>query len=826
MAEPSIARRLPTFPRIPTVARAVALLLLLASAASIGVYLYRHQAPAVARPEDPVLGGEVTAIFENFSHLETEGGVSKYLLTAALDRAYANGAHELEKVEIAFFAADGAVRDRVNADNAIYDQKVATVVLRSNVKVATADGLEVNSEELRFNQETNVLELAGPVTYKQPNVEGTCRDATVEMNINRISMHHDVDMTFRSSDEPKPGEVKTAGATAAKKPVDPAAKAARKAARKAKRLAEGKPAKGGGKKNKGGGGGAGAAGSIDFASGPRIPVHIRSGSAVFDKASQTARYDGGAVATREKDELRGGTLVAFLDEENRFKKIEARGDAMLRASGRAEVTAPSLDFAFAEGNQIERALATGGSRLVSLGDPPTRTVTGDRTEIDFAPGAAGSEIRQARVDGQAVVLIDAPPVSATAANPATRELKADSVTLDMNDGGQFAKSVDAKGNAILTITPVRAEAGADRKRITAPTMRMEFFDVNNAAREFSATGGAKVEIEPMTSDGRLPRTTTSEAARAEFVRDSQDISRLDQNGNFTYVEGDRNATSDRAAYTLADELIALRGPSTNGRPTVWDSKSRTQADEIDIRTKARTSVARGDVRTTYYSPESAGNATPFGKTKSPVFLTAQRADARDADGGVAVYTGAARAWQDDNYVKADTITLFNTARRMEAQGSVESGFTRASRRTATGDGAESVPVFTTASTMTYSDTESLVHYQGSVITRQAPGEIRSDAQDVWLTKNEATSNVDRMIATGSVVMTEPGRNGRGDRLVYTAADQKAVLTGANARLEDSEQGTTTGQELTYFVGGERVRVAGRSGAGRVKSTHKVGKGGT
>lgn len=825
MAERSIVRRLPSFPRIPTLARAAALFLLLASAASIGVYLYQHQPPAVSRPDDPVLGGEVTAIFENFSHLETDGGVSKYLLTAALDRAYANGAHELEKVEIAFFAPDGTVRDRVNADNAIYDQKVATVVLRSNVKVATADGLEVLADELRFNQETNILEITGPVAYKQPNVEGTCRDATVEMNINRLSMHHDVDMTFKSSDDAKPpaGITGAAGAVA-KKPVDPAAKAARKAARKAKRLAEGKPAKGG--KNKGGGGGGAGGASIDFASGPRIPVHIRSGSAVFDKASQTARYDGGAIATREKDELRGGTLVAHLDENNRFDRIEARGDAMLRAAGRAEVTAPSLDFTFAEGNQLEQALATGGSRLISLGDPPTRTVTGDRTEIDFAPSAAGSEIRQARVDGQAVVLIDAPPVTATAPNPTTRELKADSVILDMFDGGQFAKSVDATGNAVLTITPVQAVAGADRKRVTAPKMRMEFFDTNNAARECSATGGTRVDIEPMTSDGRLPRVTTSEAARAEFARDSQDISRLDHNGNFTFVEGERNATSDRAAYTLSDELIALRGPSSNGRPTVWDSKSRSQADEIDIRTKARTSSARGDVRTTYYSPESAGSATPFGKTKSPVFITAKNADVRDADGGVAVYTGGARAWQDDNYVKGDTITLYSTDRRMDAQGNVESGFTRASRRSATGDGVESVPVFTTASSMNYSDVESLVRYKGAVVTRQAPGEIRSDAQDVWLSKGDATSNVDRMIATGSVVMTEPGRNGRGDKLVYTAADQRAVLTGANARLEDAEQGTTTGQELTYFVGGERVRVAGRSGQGRVKSTHKVGKGGT
>lgn len=822
MTERSITRRLPSFPRIPLVARAVALVLLLASAASIGIYLYQHQPPPPARPDDPVLGGEVTAIFENYKHLEVQGEVSKFLLTAALAKAYANGAHELETVEIAFFAPDGSVRNRVNADHTIYDQKVATVVMRSNVKVATAEGLEVTADEMRFNQETNILELSGPVAYKQPNVEGTCRDATVEMDINRLAMHHDVDMTFKSSDDAKPAD-----GAAAKPAVDPAAKAARKAARKAKRLADGKPAKGGDKgKKEGGGRGGGDGSAIDFAKGPRIPVHIRSGSAVFDKASQTARYDGGAIATREKDELRGASLVAFLDENNRFDSIEARGSAMLRAAGRAEVTAPSLDFDFAEGNQLEKAVATGGSRIVSLGDPPTRTVTGDRTEIDFAPGAAGSEIRQARVNGQAVVLIDAPAASATAPNPATRELKADAVTLDMLDGGQFAKSVDANGNAILTITPVNAVAGADRKRIAAPTMRMEFFESNNAAREFSATGGTRMDIEPMTADGRQTRTTTSEAARAEFVRDSQDISRVDHNGNFTYVEGDRNATADRAAYTLSDELIALRGESSNGRPMVWDSKSRSQATEIDIRTKARTSAARGDVRTTYYSPESAGRATPFGKTKSPVFITAKNADVREADGGVAVYTGAARAWQDDNYVKGDTITLHSADRRMEAQGNVESGFTRASRRSATGDAAESVPVFTTASSMDYSDTESKVRYQGSVVTRQAPGEIRSDVQDVWLTKSEATSNVDRMIATGSVVMTEPGRNGRGDKLVYTASDQRAVLTGANARLEDAEQGTTTGQELTYFVGGERVRVAGRSGTGRVKSTHKVGKGGT
>jgi lipopolysaccharide export system protein LptA len=354
-------------------------------------------------------------------------------------------------------------------------------------------------------------------------------------------------------------------------------------------------------------------------------------------------------------------------------------------------------------------------------------------------------------------------------------------------------------------------------------MRMDFFETNNLGREFNADGGVRVDIEPTASDGRLARTTTSTTARADFDRESQDVARLEQDGDFKYVEGERNATSARAVYTSADDTTALRGATAAGRPTVWDSKARTQADEIDIHSKAGTSAGRGDVRTTYYSPEAAGNATPFGRTKSPVFVTGERLEARQDGGGVAVYTGQARAWQDDNYVRGDRITLYNADRRMQVEGRVESGLYQVERKDDKGNVAL-VPVFTTAERMAYADSERKVHYEGGVVSRQAPDEMRSDAQDVWLTKGEQAT-VDHMIATGGVVLTEPGRTARGERLVYTGADRKAVLTGANARVEDAEQGSTTGEELTFYLGGERIRVAGRQGAGRVKSTHRVGGGG-
>ena len=821
MAERLLSRKLFALPRFPVVARAIALAVLVTAVVAIGVYLYTRQAPSVARPEEPELAGDVTAIFENFKHLETKEGLNRYLLTAAVAKAYSNGSHEMTNVELLSFGADGAGKDRVTAEYGVYNQAETLVVFERNVKIETTDGMRVEADRLRYNQETQVLDLQGAVKFARQNVEGTCRDAVVETVENRLRMHHDVDMTFKSSDEP------AAGAAASVASAEP---------KKAKKR------KNGGKKGKGGGGGkkkrqkqqaaagraavaaGGGAPAIDFASGPRIPVRIRSASAVFDKNAGIARYEGGAVVTREADEMRGDTLTGFVSGENRLRKIEARGNAYLKAAGTAEATAPSMDFLFAEGNQLETAIASGGARLVSLGGPPTRTVTGERTEMRMAPGEKGSELRHATADGEAVVTIDAPPATAADPNPSARELRGDHVSVDMHEGGQFASRADARDNAVLTITPTKAEPGVDRKRISAARMGMEFHESGNLAREFTAEGGVKVDLEPTAADGRLARTTTSATARADFDRESQDLARVEQSGDFKYVEGERNAVADRAVYVTVDDLVTLRGPTANGRPTVWDAKARTQADEIDIRARARTSAARGDVRTTYYSQDATGNATPFGKTKSPVFLTAARLDAKDADGGVAVYTGLARAWQDDNYVKAETIRLFNGARRMEADGDVETGLYRIARKGE--DGTPSVvPVFTTAASMKYSDAERTTHYEGNVVSRQTPDELKSDAQDLWLSKGE-NATVERMVATGNVLMTEPGRTARGEKLVYTGADQKAVLTGAGARVEDVAQGATTGEELTFYVGGERIRIAGRSGAGRVKSVHRIGKGGS
>jgi lipopolysaccharide export system protein LptA len=101
--------------------------------------------------------------------------------------------------------------------------------------------------------------------------------------------------------------------------------------------------------------------------------------------------------------------------------------------------------------------------------------------------------------------------------------------------------------------------------------------------------------------------------------------------------------------------------------------------------------------------------------------------------------------------------------------------------------------------------------------------IHSDAAQVFLSARPAAkppasgaqqqdvSQIDHIVATGNVVMTQPGRKATGEKLVYTSDDGKYVLTGAPGNLPhvfDKVKGTTTGARLIFNSQDDSVVVSG------------------
>ena len=78
--------------------------------------------------------------------------------------------------------------------------------------------------------------------------------------------------------------------------------------------------------------------------------------------------------------------------------------------------------------------------------------------------------------------------------------------------------------------------------------------------------------------------------------------------------------------------------------------------------------------------------------------------------------------------------------------------------------------------------------------------------------------LDHMVAQDNVVIQQPARRGEGHTLVYTASDDKFVLTGGPPSIFDAERGKITGVSLTFFRGDDRVLVEGEASTPVVTQT--------
>jgi lipopolysaccharide export system protein LptA len=831
--------------------RLAALGLFIAIASALVIYLVIRNKRVEAPQDRPKLQGRVVAVFNNTHYAHEVEGRLRFVMTAGVDKTYENGAHELEQVKLESYGADGSRHDIVTSDSAKIsdpsDLDKLDAEFIANVVVQTTDGLNIKTEYLHYDHVKNTVDTDKPVEFEGRNFAGRCIGALVEATDERAHLLKAVDVTIKPEDESKANADKRKNETDTEKAARKAARKARKRARKLERqraaanLAQSDSASGAsdktgagktraGKtsasktgansktKSRGGAQSGGAQSGGAQSGAPQIaskkPTRIRSQSALLEKKDHRVTFDGSVVITQEADEMRADKMIGFTDQTNHLERVEARGNSHLTQAEKAEIKSPDMDFFFGATHQIERAVAMGGAYTQSLGAEARREAKAATIEATFVAADRSSAVDVIKATGEALVQIHPAKPANGQINPTERELAANNVLLHFFPDGKNIRAAEASENAVMTVTPVRAERGADKKTIRAPQMNSTFYDEGNRVKTFNATGGVKVEILATMAEAHPPRITSSDHLDAQFLADSQDIDRVSQEGNFKYNEGDRNALAERAIYDGQKEVLNLRGK----RPQAWDAKSRTQADEIDYDRQKDESHARGDVRTTYYSRETAGESTPFKNTKSPVFMTAERADARNGE-GVAVYTVNARGWQDDNFVKADRIELYQNDKRMAAFGNVESALYQIKQ---TADGKrEQVPGFATSERMNYSDIDRLVHYEGNVKARQGTDRIEASTVDVYLQKE--TNEVDRMNADGNVALTQPGRRGTGDHMVYTSSDDRAILTGKTARVDDSEKGSTMGARLTFYRRDDKISVENQQGAGRVKSTHRLTK---
>jgi lipopolysaccharide export system protein LptA len=585
--------------------------------------------------------------------------------------------------------------------------------------------------------------------------------------------------------------------------------------------------------------------------------------------------------SREDGTLQADRAVFQLGRENQVERVLATGDvttvtrmqgakgsspagnrstagdsALQQQPSEMRSRADQAEFLLA-GKQdlLHTATLTGSVHIEQTGPQPMQGEAG-RVILDFAGRNQLQNVHA--VDGvrltQKAAAGNKPAAKDVATGPQDFELTAPIIDFTVAQGHILQHAVTSGGAQITIAQAQVASAGsaqvspAQQTVVTAGKFQAQFASSEGRNHLASVHGAPNARIVNSTP-GQPDRVSTSESVDAAFPPQGG-IDSITQQGNVAYTDGQppdkrMQAWANSARYTPEDQMLVL-----TGSPRVAKGGMATTAKTIHINRATGEALAQGDVKSTY----SALKEQPDGAllaSSSPIHVTAHSMTAHSTL-GTALYTGNARLWQDANIIEAPTIQFDRDQRFVTAQGtpaqpvqtilvqsekaqtekaraenSPQAEKTGGQKTVKAASLARSSPISITAAKLTYADSERRVHYEGGVVAQAADFTASAKTADAYLLARSQTSNhqafagpgqLDRMVAQDDVVIQQPRRRVDGQKLVYTTADDKFVLTGGPPSIFDAEQGKITGVSLTFFRRDDRVLVEGEASTPVVTQT--------
>ena len=488
----------------------------------------------------------------------------------------------------------------------------------------------------------------------------------------------------------------------------------------------------------------------------------------------------------------------------------------------SHVTAEKLEVAMGGRNLIKTAIFSGDVRLKTEGSQPTESTAG-RAALTFR----GRNILTRVHAEQQVKLIQHQDAEKNAQDVA---VAAPVIDIRFAEGNRPTRA-DTSGPPEITLLPPEGKPGA-QTRVTADKFTAKFDSLGQLSQIHGNAHARVVTTEPPHNNVPQPdRVSTSDTIDAYF-RPGTGIEGLLQAGHFSYQAGTQQAFADRANYTPADQILVL-----NGAPRILDSGMATTARSVRLNRATGDGFAEGGVKTTYNDLKAQPNGALLASS-DPIHVTAENMTAHNSP-SIATYKGNARLWQDANMVEAPTIQFQRDQRIVVADSNSQQKVSTA--LTSTDKSGKSTPVHITSDHLNYRDSERKAHYEGDVIARGTDVTVISKQMDVYFApanvspqssspaaqsaaappETHAPAKLEKIIAVGSVVVTEPNRRATGENLTYTASDDKFVLTGGAPSIFDAERGKVTGVSLTLYRHDDRVVVDGSSSLPAVTNTRVV-----
>ncbi len=789
-----------------------------------GMYFYaRSKATNVLKQIPGKIGYDIKQTANGFQFSKSDGKRTLFTVQASdLKEFKLNGSAELHNVSIVLYGRDSSRFDQIYGDDFAFNQKTGDVIAKGDVQI----DLVANPAGLTTPDQSTPKELKNPIHLKT-------RDLVFNKNSGNAATEARVEFRTPQASGWAIG-VKYAGKT----------------------------------------------NTLTLSSqihivlnGPNAAV-IEAEHGIITNDPREVILDHPRLS-REDGTMQSEQALFYLNRENQVERVLATGNVntvtrTARASGPAAAAnhnlpvdslaqppqemrsrADQAEFLLAgKEDLIRTATMTGNVHIDQTGPQPMQGNAGrvvmdfaGRNELQKVHALEGVRLTQKAANG------NKPPSHDTTGGPQDFELTAPAMDFTVSQGHILQHAVTS-GDAQITIAQAQDDtpnaaltSAAQRTVVTAGQFDAQFTSTEVRNHLASIHGAPNARI-VNSSPGQPDRVSTSESVDAFFLPQGG-LDFVTQQGNVAYTDNQQpekrmQAWANSARYTPADQILLL-----TGSPRIENGGMQTTAKTIRMNRATGDALADGGVKSTYSELKEQPDGALLASS-SPIHVTARTMAAHSAP-GTALYTGNARLWQDANIIEAPTIEFDRDRRFVTAQGtpgqpvqtilvqmekanpekSAAAGNTPSNRNGQRSQLGGSSPISITASNLTYADSERRVHYEGGVVAKGTDFTASAKTVDAYLLARSQTSNrqafagpgqLDYMVAQDDVVIQQPNRRANGQKLVYTAADDKFVLTGGPPSIFDAEQGKITGVSLTFFRRDDRVLVEGEASTPVVTQT--------
>jgi lipopolysaccharide export system protein LptA len=811
----------------------------------LGAFFYaRHRVQNALKQVPEKIGINVQQSAQGFTISKSEQGRTLFKLQASKAIQLKQGGRaELHNVMITVYGRDSSRFDQVYGDSFEYDPQSGNVTGKGEVSIDLESNpsgalspdqtppkelknpIHLKTTDLVFNQKTGDGWTAAPIEFRVPQASGSAVGAKYSAKDSVLTLQSQVRIVVNGA---APSTILAEQAVLEKSPRE------------------------------------------------MLLRHVHA-----ESPEQKADADQLTLFLLEDDTLDHATASGNVRIESSTNEI-GRDTALWRgqprpAASRSRLAADNLLVHMKPGNVVGDAVLNGdvhfrseGAQAMEVSAGKAVLSFGARNSLNKIHADEQAKLTQRQSDATTGVGQGRPPLQNQGAQDV--EVTAPAMDFLVADGSRLTRaetigppqiSLSSSGLPADTRTPGKPTT---QTRITADKFTATFDPLGQLSRVHGEAHTRLVSLSDSGSvssgSGQLERVSTSDSIDA-FFRPGTGVETLVQQGHFTYTSGTQQAFADHARYTVADELLTLIDS-----PRVEDAGMSTTARMLRFNRATGDAVAEGDVRSTYsdLKPQPSGAMLASG---DPIHVTADSMTAHNSP-AVATYSGNARLWQNANLIEAPSIQFQKDQRSVVAESKSDRKVSTV--LVGTDKSGKATPVTITSGRLSYRDSERQAHFEGGVTARGAGLTITSKQMDVFLVpsttgldekekeivrgrapvlsgaegsspvqarstgetpvapqsrsgpsqaQSASPASLEKIIASGSVLITEPNRRAAGDQLTYTAADDKFVLTGGPPSIFDAEHGKITGVSLTLFRRDDRVVVEGDSRSPAVTQTKVV-----